>query len=110
MQIDVFGKIYIVKHSQGCFFKIIWYPKSDFQKKMAIGITAMEENEAKRLYDGLKAYFEGTPLPEYVSVKNMQKIAKVTEDSRIKPEYFDMKAEEIQKENLVAEGREINGQ
>lgn len=110
MQIDVFGKLYVVKHPQGCFFKLIWYPKADLKKRMAIGTTAMDEEEAKRLYLGLKAYFENMPLPDYVAVKDMTKVIKPREDSSISPEVLDFKAEDLQKENLLAEGREANDQ
>lgn len=108
MQLDIINKIYIVLSPEGTFIKFNLWPSSDLKSKMALGTVAMREDEAMRLYAGLRAHFENTELPDYVAIKDLRQMKKVNDEFRIKREQSKtepISAEQMQRENLMAEGR-----
>ena len=108
MQLDSIGKIYIVLSSNATFVKFNIFPSDELKKKMAIGTVAMTEDEAMRLFAGLRAHFEKTDLPDYVEVKDLRGMQRVNDAFRVKKEEsktIPISAEEIQKQNMAADGR-----
>jgi hypothetical protein len=108
MQLDTFGKVFLVQHTQGNFVKFQIYPTTDLKRKMAIGTIALDESEMLRLYQVLQAIVEKREHPS-VEVKDMRGLKKANDEYRVRTEQANrsepISAEEIQRQNLVAEGR-----
>lgn len=107
MQLDVIGRIYIVLSSNGTFIKFNVFPSNEL-KKMAIGTIGLREEEAMKLYAALRAHFEKTEYPDYCEVKDLRGMQKVNAEFKVKQEAqksTPISAEEIQKQNMKAEGR-----
>lgn len=107
MQLDTFGKVFFIQHTQGNFVKFQVYPSTDLQRKMSIGTVTLDEPEALRLYEILKAIVEKRSHPS-VEIKDMRAMKKANDEFRIKKEQTEeavISAEDLQKQNLSAEGR-----
>jgi hypothetical protein len=109
MQLGIFGKLFIVHHAEGTYLKFNVFPNSDIKKIMAIGTVAMEENEARRLYQAMKSYFEHLDFPEGVEVKDMRNMQRVSAEFRVRKDQANraapISAQAIQEQNFKAEGR-----
>jgi hypothetical protein len=74
---------------------------------MAIGTIALEESEMIRLFQVLQAIIEKREHPS-IEVKDMRNLQRVSAEFRVKKEESrsePLSAEEIQNQNLKAEGR-----
>jgi len=109
MDIDVTGKVYIVRTTAGDFVRVNIFPQREASKRMKIGTFMLEEKEAMKLAMGIYTYFTKSELLDYVEVKDMRGMKKANDQFRVKQEQANrsepISAEEIQRQNLVAEGR-----
>ena len=68
MEIDSVKKMYLIHVKEHVdLFKFDIYPSRDIQKRMCVGTLALGKDEAMRVYDFLRCYFEGAPLPSHVA-------------------------------------------
>ena len=108
MQLDTIGNVSLVQHSSGKYIKVQVYPSTDLKRKMSIGTIALDEKEARRFFLALQAIFENRELPEYVRVIDMTKMQRANQEFRVRteaPKSAPLTAQEIQEQNLRAEGR-----
>lgn len=104
---DIIKKIYIIKTDTKQWLKFSIFPSTDLTRKMSTGVVALDEDEVRRLYVALTAFFEKGDLPEYCEIKDLRNMQrKQLENNRFeRPRVAPASAESIQRENLLAEGR-----
>lgn len=102
MEIDSIKQMYLIHVREGVdLFKFDVYPSRDVAKRMCVGTMAIGKEEAIKVYNFLRSYFEKSPLPAEVTQINLtgQKMKQVPAQFR-PPNTADlMDAESIQKEN-----------
>ena len=68
MEIDSIKQMYLIHVKEGVdLFKFDIYPSRDIAKRMCVGTMAIGKEEAIKVYDFLRSYFEKAPLPAAVT-------------------------------------------
>jgi hypothetical protein len=109
MNIDITGKVYIIRTAEGDFVRVNLFPQREASKRMKIGTFMLEEKEAMKLAMGIYLYFTKSELLDYVEVKDLRGMKKANDEFRVKKEQANrsepMSAQALQEQNLRAEGR-----
>lgn len=108
MERDVINNIYVILHSEGIFIKVNIFPEKNPGKRMVIGTVVFKEDEARRVYAALRAFFEKTEYPEYLKTIDMRGMQKASQEFRVRtevPKSAPLTAEQIQQQNFEMEKR-----
>ena len=94
--------MYLIHVKEGVdLFKFDIYPSRDINKRMCVGTMALGKEEAMKVYNFLRSYFEGAPLPAEVTQISLtgKPIRQVPAQFRPPNVTDTMDAESLQKEN-----------